>query len=151
MAEQGSVSVSKRISANDLGLTGSHQAGIAVPKGAESGILSFFPALDKSLKNPSCPVTVRGADSGVYWELRFVYYNGKRHGTSTRDEYRWSGMTKMMRDMAVEPGDDLVFTRTAAGEVLVSVSKAAPLTFADVHSEPVIVTRGGWTILEEDA
>ncbi len=40
--------ISKKLSANDLGLTGSHQAGILVPKSTE--LQNFFPKLDPTIK-----------------------------------------------------------------------------------------------------
>jgi len=42
--------ISKVLSANDVGVTGGHQAGILIPKNPD--ILSFFPTLGNKDKNP---------------------------------------------------------------------------------------------------
>lgn len=42
--------ISKKLSANDIGINGTHQAGILVPKAKD--ILSFFPDLNAAIKNP---------------------------------------------------------------------------------------------------
>src|SRR5215469_7482404 len=42
--------IRKTLSANDVGSTGAHQAGILIPK--DPKILAFFPTLDASTKNP---------------------------------------------------------------------------------------------------
>ena len=65
-------SIKKILSANDVGLTGGHQSGILVPKREE--ILSFFPTLDKSLKNPRFLLTFFD-DTDDRWEFSFIYYN----------------------------------------------------------------------------
>ncbi|WP_104198199.1 EcoRII N-terminal effector-binding domain-containing protein [Cryobacterium sp. M15] len=148
MAQGYSQSVSKQISANELGITGSHQAGIVVPKSGASRILEFFPPLDPKIFNPSCIVTVKDSDTGEYWDLRFVHYNNKIHGRGTRNEYRLTGMTKMFRDMGTSPGDHVVFTRTSEGDVLITT-----VHDGDVHSSTTNVTsravRGGWTMIDD--
>lgn len=99
--------LSKVLSANDVGETGSHQAGIVVPRVREA--LAFFPRLDNSEVNPRCSVHVRDHTSGNVHELNYIYYNGRLHGTSTRNEYRLTGMTSFLRDYGAVAGDRVDF------------------------------------------
>ena len=66
--------IEKTLSRNDTGETGSHQAGIAIPK--KKGILSFFPDLDNKIKNPRILLNFTDS-SGKLWEFSFIYYNNK--------------------------------------------------------------------------
>lgn len=102
------LSFSKTLSANDTGMTGGHQAGILVPKG-DRELLEFFPHLDPTVENPDAWIEVTG-ESDEPLRLRYVYYNKKRHGTGTRDEYRITHLTKYLRDAGARPGDSLVFS-----------------------------------------
>lgn len=103
-------SFAKVLSANDVGLTGGHQAGILVPKGAPE-LLAFFPPLDPSLPNPDAWISALDED-GNEWTLRFIYYNSRLHRTGTRNEYRITHLTKCLRGMRARPGDQLVFSST---------------------------------------
>ena len=53
----------KVLSANDVGATGAHMAGIAIPKGNHS-LIRFLPELDPSIKNPSALIEAE-TDSGL--------------------------------------------------------------------------------------
>ena len=65
--------ISKKLSANDIGANGAHQAGVLVPKSKD--ILSFFPTLNASVKNPRMKLIVRERADGTKWEFNFIYYN----------------------------------------------------------------------------
>nr|WP_319384381.1 EcoRII N-terminal effector-binding domain-containing protein [uncultured Roseibium sp.] len=94
----------KRLTANDTGESGAHQAGIHVPKG-ESELLSFLPALDASTKNPDKWLACVDA-KGREWSFRYVYYNNKLHDSNgTRDEYRITHMTKFFKVLGASAGD----------------------------------------------
>ena len=54
--------ISKKLSANDIGINGAHQAGILVPKAKD--ILSFFPDLNAAIKNPRMTLLVRELADG---------------------------------------------------------------------------------------
>ncbi|GAA2164768.1 EcoRII N-terminal effector-binding domain-containing protein [Pedococcus bigeumensis] len=107
--------VSKILTPNDLGITGTHQAGIAIPKDAD--VLAFFPRLDPTEYNPDCLIAVHTPATGDYWQLRFVYYNSKTHGQGTRNEYRLTGTTQMLRDLAPRVGDSISFLRNPLGDI----------------------------------
>lgn len=103
-------SFSKTLSANDVGKTGTHQAGILVPK-TEQELLAFLPPLDPGVKNPDA--WIRCIDEqGKERKFRFVYYNNKLHDTNgTRNEYRLTYMTGYLKEMRAAEGDSLEFTR----------------------------------------
>jgi hypothetical protein len=100
-------SISKLLSKNDVGETGSHQVGILIPKNVE--ILSFFPPLAPNVKNPRALIRFR-EESGSTWDLAFIYYNNKFFG-GTRDEYRLTRMTAFVRAHALRVNDELILTR----------------------------------------
>lgn len=116
--------ISKVLTANDIGLTGGHQAGITVPQ--YSGMLEFFPKLDENIVNPSTRILCTDFSSQERTYLRYVYYNGKIHGTSTRNEYRITGLTKYFRDRIAEVGDDLIFRRHPDGQFSIDINKSSP-------------------------
>lgn len=97
----------KILSANDVGKTKSHQAGILIPK--NKSILSFFPTLSKSEKNPRVTITFTD-DSGQKWAFNFIYYNNKFFG-GTRNEYRLTSMTKFFKVKNLKEGDKLFFSK----------------------------------------
>ena len=102
--------VEKELSENDTGETGTHQAGILIPKG-DQHILSFFPALSKNIKNPRAVVDLLD-DTGKVWSFNFIYYNGKFHG-GTRNEYRLTGLTEFIRTFNLKAGDTIIFEKVS--------------------------------------
>jgi len=99
--------IEKTLSKNDTGETGSHQAGIAIPKKKE--ILSFFPDLDKKTKNPRIKLNFTDS-SGKIWEFSFIYYNNKFFG-GTRNEYRLTGTTRYIKKYSLKEGDIITFNK----------------------------------------
>jgi len=138
-------SIRKVLSANDLGLTGSHQAGILIPK--QSRILSFFPHLSDLDENPSREVSVLHAETGTRWILRFVYYNSKPREVGTRNEYRLTRMMALLGAMDARVGDALVFKRSSIGEVNVSIDRHTESS-SEISSRKVVL-RGGWTLIDD--
>jgi len=43
--------------------------------------------------------------------MNYIYYNGKLHGVSTRNEYRLTGIAPFLRVVVAREGDKLIFTR----------------------------------------
>jgi hypothetical protein len=99
--------LTKLLSANDVGETGSHQAGICIPK--TGNFLRFFPPLDPKIKNPDTVINFLGP-SNSEWQFRFIYYNGKLFG-GTRNEYRLTRMTGFLRTMEAKAGDGIVLSK----------------------------------------
>jgi len=133
--------VRKRLSANDVGETGTHQAGILVPK--EEKVLSFFPRLDGRQKNPRATLVMRERPSGERWEFNFIYYNNRLFG-GTRNEYRLTCMTEYLRSANAQAGDELVFTKDENHSFEVAVVR---LRAAEETQEGVLVLSGGWKIV----
>ena len=96
--------VEKVLSANDTGETGTHQAGLLVPKSLLN--LQFFPRLDTSVKNPRCVIDLRDA-AGDEWTFNFIYYNSKLFG-GTRNEYRLTCVTEFIRRYSLKVGDSVI-------------------------------------------
>jgi restriction endonuclease EcoRII-like protein len=132
--------IAKTLSANDIGDTGGHQAGILIPKISE--ILSFFPRLDPREKNPRVRLVFRDDDQITRWEFAFIYYNNRFFG-GTRNEHRLTCMTKYLRSKNAKVGDDLVFTRDEAGRLFVRCSRANQIETED----DILVLSGGWKIV----
>jgi hypothetical protein len=147
------VEVAKRLSANDLGETGSNQAGILVPK--ERNVLAFFPSLDPSVKNPRMVLTVRELPVGSQWTFNYIYYNTKLLGIGTRNEFRLTGMTAFLRSLNARVGDELRFSLDANLSYTVRLVRAAQSTNSgnfdlpsDAASDEVLTLSAGWRVIK---
>jgi hypothetical protein len=113
--------ISKRLSANDVGTTGAHMAGILVPK--KDNTLQFFPSLVSSEKNPRVPLVFRDSGGGR-WVFNFIYYNNALFG-GTRNEYRLTGMTRFIRQNNLAEGDEVVLRRRDDATLTVDVRRTS--------------------------
>ena len=95
--------ITKLLSRNDTAQTGSHQAGIHIPKTPE--FLSFFPALDATTHNPDALLSFIDEDDQL-WEFRYIYYNNKLFG-GTRNEFRLTRLTGFIRHHGLTSGDSV--------------------------------------------
>lgn len=138
--------ISKKLSANDVGDTGGHQAGILVPR--EPRVLAFFPMLGKGTKNPRLVLTMREVHSGERWDFPFIYYNNKFFG-GTRNEYRLTHMTKFFRSINAKVGDELVFFRDTNLSYLIKLVRASSTEIppARAREDGVLVLSGGWKVI----
>lgn len=134
--------VRKVLSANDLGLTGAHQGGITIPK--NSDILEFFPPLDASVYNPDFWMTATTPQTSQRWSLRFVYYNSKTHDQGTRNEFRLTHTTQMLRALGATVGDEVAFKRNAFGDIEIVLHERED-TEAPVPTETLL--RNGWRMI----
>ena len=132
--------ICKTLSANDVGDTGGHQAGILVPR--NPAVLSFFPVLDAREKNPRVYLTFREDDGVTRWDFAFIYYNNALFG-GTRNEYRLTRMTKYLRAKNAGIGDDLILTRDLEGRLFVSLDRTA----SKYESDGVLRLTGGWKVI----
>ena len=105
------LTIRKILSPNDTGETGGNQAGILIPK--KQRILSFFPALRTSERNPRAHIVFKD-HAGQQWEFAFIYYNNRRFG-GTRDEYRLTRMTEYIRRWKLSTGDEIILDRDVRG------------------------------------
>ena len=134
--------ITKTLSANDIGETGAHQAGILVPK--EPAILSFFPFLDPVAKNPRVSLTFREPDGITRWDFNFIYYNNRLFG-GTRNEYRLTCMTRYLRARNAAVGDQVVLSKDGDWRLQVDVERPnAPSMTGD---DDVLVLSGGWKVI----
>jgi len=139
------MTVSKTLSANDTGDTGGHQAGILVPK--DEGILPFFPRLDPTIHNPRSHLIFLD-NAGKEWEFAFIYYNNRLFG-GTRNEYRLTRMTKFIRDAALVPGDEILLTRSGAGEYSIDIRRQKQAAVRrDSEGRTVLQLGSGWRVVQ---
>ena len=116
----------KILSANDIGDTNAHQAGILIPRQKE--ILAFFPSLDSKLKNPRAEITFT-YDSKEKWKFNYIYYNNKFFG-GTRNEYRLTGMTKFLKSKNLKVSDKVIFFKQY-GQYMLSCERKESLLIRD--------------------
>ena len=135
----------KTLSANDVGSTGGHQAGVHIPK-IETELLSFLPQLEPRIKNPSAWLTCVGSD-GVTHRFRFVYYNNKLHDErGTRNEYRITHMTAWFRDSGAKAGDIFEIGICPGNRHYeIKLIKRKPEVEIDSTSGPVRLRLRGWS------
>jgi hypothetical protein len=136
-------SISKKLSANDIGLTGGHQAGILVPK--DPAILGFFPKLDAGIKNPRVSLTVRELGDDTRWQFNFIYYNNRLFG-GTRNEYRLTCMTKYLCAVSAKVDDDLVFQMDEDGSIFVHCDRSNNES-TGMNDSGILVLGGGWKVI----
>ena len=141
---QPSSQVAKRLSANDLGRTGSHQAGILVPKRGE--ILAFFPPLEMTSLNPRVKLVASVDGSSEVFDLAFIYYNNKLFGTGTRNEYRLTGLTRLLRALEADIGDTLLLKWAAGDHLTASLARTTDAEGADLKISAT--SNNQWTIVE---
>ena len=131
--------IQKTLSPNDLGETGGHQAGILVPKNPE--ILSYFPALTRTSKNPRQPLSFYEQDDVTKWDFVFIYYNNRFFG-GTRNEYRLTWMTKYLRANNAKVGDQIELSINAEGRRHVKLIRKAGSADDDV-----LKLSGAWKVI----
>ena len=131
--------IEKTLSSNDTGETGSHQAGLCVPK--EPEVLAFFPELDPTIKNPRAPLDVID-ETGREWTFSFIYYNNRFYG-GTRNEYRLTCMTPFFREFNLKAGDTILLRRESPRLLRITYRRA-------VLVSKVIHLSSTWKIIEAD-
>lgn len=140
------VQAAKALTANDLGLSGSHQAGICVPRKAP--ILELFPVLPSDVKNPRAVLRMVSEPSGTQWEFQFIYYNNSFFG-GTRNEYRLTGTTALLRELRAEVGDEIVFERRGARTYRTWLERAGQSNDAGFQfsNSGALILGGGWKVV----
>jgi len=134
--------ITKTLSANDVGETGAHQAGILVPK--DLSILSFFPSLNPTEKNPRVKLVFRERDGITRWDFNFIYYNNLYFG-GTRNEYRLTCMTKYLRARNAGVGDQVVLSKDGDGRLNVEIIR---LSAPQYKEDDVLILSGGWKVIK---
>jgi len=126
------IRITKSLTRNELGLTGSHQAGVLVPKSSQ--LHGYLAELDELEMNPSAIVEFECPQLGRVISARYVHYNSRLLGRGTRDEYRLTRLGDFLSQVRARPGDLLVFTfnsgaclRESSGETKRSISIETPI------------------------
>jgi len=119
VVEGGDNLLRKRLSANDLGKTGSHQAGVHVPK----GLLSYFPHLDALQYNPSTWLRISDHSENEY-SWRFIYYNNAVTSNGTRNEFRLTHTRAFLLEHGAVEGDELELQRTGERAYVTRIVRA---------------------------
>lgn len=136
--------IEKRLSGNDTGITGGHQAGTLIPK----KLIDFFPELNPDEENPRCEIPFLD-ENGQYWTFNYIYYNNARHGRGTRDEYRLTGMTAYIRQKGLQPGDTLIFTHDDNGDYLIRVRYKKQESVTEEKDGTITITIGSsWKVID---
>jgi len=139
---------SKILSANELGITRSHQAGLLVPK--RIALLPYFPPLDLFAINPREVMNFHVPDLGVEVSLNYIYYNNKDRGLGTRSEYRLTGTTRIFRQLEVVPGHEIEFGYIENALRAIIIKKQEEKLTASRSSNRLFITTNGWKILEQN-
>ncbi|MCX4219844.1 hypothetical protein MKZ87_19550 [Pseudomonas sp. MCal1] len=133
----------KKLSPNDAGKTGTHQAGILVPKKSE--ILTFFPTLERGTKNPRQTIVMFEEQDNTRWEFCYIHYNNKLFG-GTRNEYRLTGMTNYLRSTNANVGDIISFSKNDDLSYKIKIIRSRTSNNDNATCDTLILT-SGWTII----
>jgi len=103
--------IEKILTRNDVGETGSHQAGITIPK----SLIPYFPRLDPNQNNPDTYIEVEAPNETKHlW--RYIYYNNKLHSsTGTRNEFRITRLASFLRQFPCVRSGDILRIQFTAG------------------------------------
>jgi hypothetical protein len=115
----GELFLRKTLTANDVGATGSHQAGFHVPK----SMIAFFPPLDEALSNPDMWLEIIEGPFASRW--RYVYYNSALNGSGTRDEFRLTHTSAFLRSAGAVRGDQLELSRLGPATYAARIVRSA--------------------------
>ena len=139
---------SKILSANELGVTRSHQAGLLVPK--RIALLPYFPSLDPFAINPRQVMNFYVPDLGVEVSLNYIYYNNKDRGSGTRSEYRLTGTTRLFRQLKVAPGQEIEFGYIEKALRAIIIKEQEEKLTISRSSNRLFITANGWKIVEQN-
>jgi hypothetical protein len=146
-------SITKVLSANDIGTTKSHQAGILIPKSIIG--FNYFPLLNQKILNPREIIEFTDIGSGKSYKFNYIFYNNKMISNGTRMEYRLTGIRPYLFDMKAELGDELVFGYSGASKIPAVTLKKFANKPKKVSSElstialgsAVIKLQSGWKVV----
>jgi Restriction endonuclease EcoRII, N-terminal len=133
------VKVIKRLSANDVGITGSHQAGLHIPK--NSPLIRLMPRIMLKEVNPRLDLPLLAPSVNRSFIAQFIYYNNSLRG-GTRDEFRLTCVRELLKDIGASVGDQLVFDFEDGSEVVISLVKPHEID----DNEPLAWT-GSWKVI----
>ena len=132
--------ISKTLSANDIGSTGGHQAGILIPK--EPQLLGFFPRLDAKEYNPRCHLMFSDP-ADAHWEFAYIYYNNALF-SGTRNEYRLTRMTRFIREASLGVDDEIILSHDDGSDYKISYRRQRAVR---IDGSGVLKLGSGWKII----
>jgi hypothetical protein len=138
----------KILTENDVGETGSHQAGILIPK-SQKDFIEFLPELDPELKNPDSLLVCVDEELGEF-RFRYVYYNNYLHDPGgTRNEYRVTRMTGYLRAKEAKPGSRIVISGFSRGNnyrinILPEIINLKDITEEGIEDRPITIKINTW-------
>jgi Restriction endonuclease EcoRII, N-terminal len=112
--------IEKVLTENDLGLTGSHQAGFLIPKALVKS--KIFSELSHTEVNPRARLKFEELKTGDVWYFNYIFYNSRLFGGS-RSEYRLTGLATFLRAHSLQPGDSIVFKRVDEYDYEIEIKK----------------------------
>jgi hypothetical protein len=132
----GEIVLRKTLTANDLGRTGSHQAGLHVPK----AMVDYMPSLNETRQNPDTWLTV--SFEKFIWRWRYIHYNNALFGTGTRDEYRLTHTREFLQSTPLLVGQQIELRRTGDASLIVR-----PVNPRRDEDPLVLMTSGPWRVV----
>lgn len=136
------ISIIKKLSRNDLGLTGSHQAGICVPKTVVAK--GFFPQLDAEEYNPRTVIPMYFEKERV--DINYIFYNNRLHGSGTRCEYRLTGISKFLKKQNMKEHENVIFSYDASNQIYTLEVKHEEESVSYFDEDKPIVIHAGWSL-----
>lgn len=139
---------SKVLTPNDLGLNGTHQSGICVPR--KAALLEVFPRLNPDLKNPRAILRMTADPTGEEWEFHYIYYNNQFFG-GTRNEYRLTGTTPFLRKARATVGDEIAFEQLGRFRYrtwLIRENEAKDERGFQFTKTGALILGGGWKVVD---
>lgn len=137
------ISIIKKMTRNDLGLTGSHQAGICIPKQVVNR--GFFPELNSEVYNPR--VIIPMYFGNIQIDLNYIFYNNRLHGSGTRCEYRLTGIARFLKDQNMSEGEELIFLFDSINKKYVlDVRHKDSEIIENFDEDQPIVIHAGWSL-----
>lgn len=135
--------IAKQLTANDLGITGGHQAGLHVPK--DSPLIRFIRTESKVEENPRVTLNLCDEVTGYICTATLIYYNNAIRG-GTRDEFRLTGTTAFLKLLGAEVGDEIILEMDDGETFMASLVKQ---TFAKSkeNEEELIKLNGKWRLI----
>ena len=107
----------KILSANDVGKTGSHQAGIHLKKSVAESLCTF----QRLEKNPRTIIRCTDPDDN-FWDFTIIHYNNKFFG-GTRNEFRMTHLSGFFRKWDCSEGETLRIGKDSSGIFYVEIIK----------------------------
>mgnify|MGYP001257194512 CR=1 FL=1 len=136
--------VKVRLTDNDTGATGSHVAGIYIPK--DPRVMAILPKLDRKERNPDFWFDVYFPQLNRAFNLRYIYYNNRFWGGS-RNEYRITHIREALGLLSAKAGDYLIISK--ALDLSMELHPAESMEENENYSREIEVNKR-WSVVIRD-